>query len=477
MKIRHILFLCAGMMGWSCVTGAQNLNSAYFLDGYAYSHEMNPAKDYDREAYFCLPFMGNLNLSTRGNLALGDFLVQSPSGGLVTALHPSIRAADFLSRLRQTSKLTGDLRCDVVGVGFHTRQAYHTITAGMRTNLGFNIPYELFEVTKQIENRNYSFTGLGVTATAWMEAGYGYSRNLSQAVRVGGKFKFLVGLGYARIRMDDVTLYQSDQDEWIGTANARAEVGVGNFTWGAMEVKEYKTTGEKYQQINLDNIDAENPGVNGYGAAIDLGAEWDLEKQGWVDGLKVGIAVLDFGFIRWRNVAQAQNRGEPFTFHFQNPEKPGGENMPVDDQVNEAVDRLSNLISLQDCGTGSKAKMLGATLNISAEYRMPFYRPLKAGLLCTTCIQGRYTWNEERLALTVSPLKWLEMSGNVSLGTTGVGLGWVLNIHPRGFNLFAGMDYAIYKLSKQHIPLDSNASLCLGINFPLGKSRIDYSHK
>jgi len=471
------LIFCAGVMGWGCAVGAQNLNSAYFLDGYAYGHEMNPAKDYDRNAYFSFPFFGNVNLVTRGNLALGDFLVGGPTGGLVTALHPSIASSDFLGKLHENNILLGDLRCDVVGVGFHSGKAYHTITIGMRTNVGFNIPYELFEVAKQIENRNYSFTGLGATATAWMEAGYGYSRDINQAIRVGGKLKFLVGIGFARLWMDNVTLRQSDQNEWIATVNAGAEVGMKSFSWGAMEVMESETSGKMYRQIKLGNIDAKNPGVNGYGAAIDLGAEWDLEKQGWVDGLKVGIALLDFGFIRWRDVAQAQSHGEPFIFHFHQPEITTSGDSPLSQRVDEAVDRLSNLINLQDCGTGNKARMLGATLNISAEYRMPFYRPLKAGVLCTTYIQGKYTWNEERLALTVSPLKWLEMSGSMSIGTNGVGLGWVLNVHPRGFNLFTGMDYSIYKMSKQHIPLRSNSSFCIGINFPLGKSRVDYNRK
>mgnify|MGYP006365408307 FL=1 len=34
---------------------AQNLNSAYFLDGYTYGHQLNPAKDYDRKGYVAFP--------------------------------------------------------------------------------------------------------------------------------------------------------------------------------------------------------------------------------------------------------------------------------------------------------------------------------------------------------------------------------------------------------------------------------------
>ena len=466
MKARYILSIV--LMSIVCLAFGQNLNSAYFLDGYAYGHEMNPAKDYDRKAYFSLPLLGNLNFGTRGNVALTDVLYKNPNGnGLVTALHPSISVKDALSNFHSKNKILGDMRYDIIAVGFHTKKAYHTITIGMRANFGVCVPYELLEVAKQIENRNYDFSNVGATATSWAEATYGYSRNINDAIRVGGKFKFLIGAGYARLKMNDVKLNLENPNEWTATANASAEVGVKSFTWGELERKEYKSKPGSYEQIKFDNIDVDTPGVNGFGAAIDLGAEWDLEKQGWVDGLKVGAALLDFGFIKWNNVALANNNGEPFAYHFTDLRVKDSEGQSLGDQFDNISDRLSDLISLQDGGTTSRAKMLAATLNLSAEYKMPFYRQLKVGLLSTTRIQGKYSWNEERLAVAISPLKWLEASGNVSFGTTGVGLGWVINIHPRGFNFFAGMDYSAYRMTKQYVPKSSNSNLCLGINFPL----------
>ena len=478
MKTRYIL--SAVLISISSLVFGQNLNSAYFLDGYAYGHELNPAKDYDRKAYFSIPFLpGNMNFATRGNIKLTDFLYKNPSGsGLITALHPSISASEALDKFSSNNKMLGDLRYDLVSVGFHTKKAYHTITVGLRANFGFNIPYEFFEIAKQIENRNYDFSDFGATATSWVETSYGYSRNINKAIRVGGKFKFLIGAGYSRFTMDNVSLNLQDANTWTATANASAEVGIKGFSWGRLEEKEYKSKEGKYNQIKLDNISVDNTGINGYGAALDLGAEWDLEEQGWVDGLKVGISILDLGFIKWRNVAVANNNGEPFSYQFKELKVKNSETgVTLGDQIDDISDRLSDLVSLQDGGTTSKARMLGATLNFSAEYKMPFYRQLKAGLLSTTRIQGCYSWNEERLAIAVSPLKWLEASGNISAGTTGFGLGWVINIHPQGFSLFAGMDYSIYKMTKQYIPMSSNSNFSIGINFPIGKSSVDYSRR
>ena len=57
---------------------AQNLNSAYFLDGYSYGYELNPAKDYDRKGFVGMPLLGNINASLAGNLALKDIFYTLP---------------------------------------------------------------------------------------------------------------------------------------------------------------------------------------------------------------------------------------------------------------------------------------------------------------------------------------------------------------------------------------------------------------
>lgn len=42
--------------------------------------------------------------------------------------------------------------------------------------------------------------------------------------------------------------------------------------------------------------------------------------------------------------------------------------------------------------------------------------------------------------------------------------GWVINAHPKGFNVFLGMDHILGKMSKECVPLSSNASVNVGFN-------------
>lgn len=473
--IKHIVIAGAALLASGTIT-AQNLNSAYFLEGFAQGHEMNPAKEYDRKGYVSMPLlMGYMNLGTKGNLNLKDVLYKNPNGsGLVTYLHPSIDSDKALSAFSSRNKLIMDTRYDLVSVGFHAFKGYNTISLGLRVNAGVNIPYELFEVTKKLTNKDYNISSAGATARSWVELALGHSHQINEAWRIGGKLKFLVGAGYANVKLSGVDLNLSDENQWTATANATAEVGVKNFTWGKTETKEYKSRPGTYEQIDFGNIDVDKFGPNGFGAGLDLGVEWDLGKQGWVDGLKVSAALLDLSFIKWKNVATAQNRGETFVFNGFNNIRVQGDpaGVKMGDQTDDLADRLSDLYSLQPGEYTSKATWLGATLNIGVEYALPAYDRLKFGLLSTTRMQGTYTWNEQRMAVTVSPIKWLEVSGNVGLGTCGANLGWIINIHPRGFSLFLGSDHCLGKFTKQGIPMRSSYDFAMGISFPFGKSRI-----
>ncbi len=111
--------------------------------------------------------------------------------------------------------------------------------------------------------------------------------------------------------------------------------------------------------------------------------------------------------------------------------------------------------------------MLGATINTGVQFTLPAYRKLNFGLLNTTRIQGAYSWTDFRLSANIAPVKCLSGSVNISEGTFGFGFGWLVNLHTKGFNLFLGMDRTLGKLTKEGIPLNSNASFNFGMNFPL----------
>ena len=454
---------------------SQNLNSAYFMEGYAYGHEINPAKDYTHKSYFSVPLLpGNMNAATRGNMSLTNFFYKNPNGnGLVTYLHPDISVEEALKGFHKNNKLLSDYRYDLLSVGFHSMKGFNTISLAVRANVGATIPYDLFSLTKNLQNQDYDISTVGATASSWVELGLGHSHQITPALRIGGKMKILLGAAYARLNMKDLSLKLSGEDQWIASAHAEIEAGVKGFTWGEPETKEYNNPQKgTYQQIDFDNIDVDGPGLNGGGVALDMGVEWDLDKNDLVNGVKLSAALLDLGFIRWKNVLTAKNNGEDFIFEgFDDIKVENGDGTKFEDQADNLGDQLTDLYSLQDMGAVSKARALGATMNFGLEYTP--LRLLKLGLLSTIRIQGAYGWHEERMVATLSPCRWFDISGSGSVGSLGGNLGWVINIHPKGFNFFLGSDHCVGKFSKQGIPLRSNYDISLGFNFPLGKANLD----
>lgn len=473
MKTTFKNILAVAAFGLCGTVSAQNLNSAYFLDGYAYGHQLNPAKDYDRNGYVAFPVLGNFNVGLAGSLSLTD-VFKLHDGRLTTFMNPNIPMSEALSDFSADNNIVMDMRMDLIGFGFHAWGGFNTFNLSLRGNMGANVPYDMFAMARKLSNRNYDLSGLSMDASVWAELGLGHSRKVTDAWRVGGKLKFLLGGAQAKIHLKQASVNLRDSQKWSFAAEAEAEMSIKGFSWGEPKMEE-QNDGTMLEQVDFDNIKVDNGklGPNGWGLAFDLGAEWDLGEQGWLDGMTISASLLDLGFISWDETHTASIKGKEIAIDGLNDIQVGdGPGVSFDDQIDKYEDLFDDLYAIQAGDQKKTAKALGATLNIGAEYKMPFYKKLSVGFLSTTRIQGRYTWNEERFSATVSPVKWFEGSINLGVGTRGTSFGWVANIHPRGLNIFFGMDHCIGRLSKQYVPLNNGVDFTLGINFPFGKSRL-----
>ena len=108
-----VLFLAV-----SVVAGAQTTRTGYFLKGNAYRYRLNPALMNDQH-YFAFPLLGEIDVKTTGNLGLSNFIFDSPDGtSLLTFMHPSVSADDFLADIKDYNKLAVDLDVTLMSFGF-----------------------------------------------------------------------------------------------------------------------------------------------------------------------------------------------------------------------------------------------------------------------------------------------------------------------------------------------------------------------
>lgn len=452
-SIKYILAVAA--LAISAISiNAQHTMSGYFIDGYMYRHQINPAIG-NGQNYISFPALGNLNFGVRGSLDLEDYLYNI-NGKTTTFLNPSVDAGEFLGNIDDENNLNFNTTIQILSAGFKGFGGYNTIGLNMRTNVYTMLPKSLFQFAKEgLSNKTYDISDFDMHANAYAEIALGHSRNINEKLRVGVNLKFLVGLANIDAEFNKAQI-NLGADKWTAVTNARIQASVKGLTY-LTEVSE--NTGKPY----VNDLDIDGFGINGFGLAADLGAEYKLN-----DSWSFGASLLDLGFISWDNNMLATTNGDKrfstddykFSFDDNNSNN-------FEDELDRLSDGLVGLYELDNAGDqGKRKKTLAATLNLAAEYTLPVYDRLKFGALSTTRFQGEYTWTEFRLSANVAPLKCLSAGVNFAAGTYGAGLGWMLNFHPAGFNLFVGMDRVLGKVTEEFIPLSSNASLNIGLNIP-----------
>ena len=445
---------------------AQQLNSAYFTNDYKFRHTMNPAFG-NEQNYVSMPGFGNVNVSTMGNFGYEDVIFDNPmfpstsKDRLTTFMNPYISTADALKGFNSgDNKILGDVSITVLSAGFKGFGGYNTIELNARTSFGMSLPYELFEFAKNTGNRTYNIGNISANGQAFAELAFGHSRQINEKLRVGAKVKLLFGAGRGDVNIDNVKADLAADDKWTVSGHAKSEVSVKGFTYKTEE-KEYKEEGRgTYQYVN--DVDVDGAGLGGFGLAFDLGGVYKINND-----FTVSAALLDLGFIKWSNNMVAVNGGEEFVFNgFHDVavnEDRGGSTLGM--QGDKYADQLADFANLQDKGDeGGRTTGIGATLNLGCEYTLPVYRKITFGVLSSTRFRGDYSWTEARVSANWTPLKWIDGGVNMAFGSYRNSFGWVLNFHPKGYNFYVGMDHTLGKVSKEFIPLNSNAAVSVGMS-------------
>lgn len=452
-------------MAVGCSAAAQTINSAYFTEDYKFRHMLNPAFG-NEQNYVSIPALGNISVNTHGNFGYRDVIMSNPmypslsDKKMTTFLNPYISAEDALSGFSTgNNRITGDVSLTILSAGFKAFGGYNTIEINSRTTTGVSLPYELFEFAKNTGNHSYNIGDINAHAQSFAEIAFGHSRQINDKLRLGAKLKVLVGLGRADVKMRNMKADLTAEDKWTITGEATADVSMKGFSY-VSEEKKYNIEGSgTYERVN--DVDLDGVGVGGFGMAIDLGGVYEINED-WT----VSASVLDLGFISWTNDMLAENRSKSFVFNgFHDVSVTSDRGEEIDTKVDRYGDQLADFANLTDMGDkGGRSTGIGATINVGAEYTLPVYRKVSFGALCTSRINGAYSWTEGRLSANYAPLNWLDGGVSFAVNSFTTSMGWVLNLHPKGYNFFIGMDHILGKTSKEMIPLSSNASLTVGMN-------------
>lgn len=443
-------------------SGAQEFRSAYFLQTNNLRHQMNPALL--DSTYFTVPLFGQINVGTTGNVGLKNFVYKTennPRYKNTTFMNPLVSADEFLGDLPDRSHVDVYYDHNLFSRGFRAFKGMNVVELNLRSHTNVALPKELFEFMKLAgEKEEYDFKDLGIRSQNYLEIALGHSHKINKQLTVGAKLKFLVGMAYADFSVDHLNVTMNG-DEWRLRGDARLNAALLDATFEYEGPEKNSPDGRR----RVKGIDEVNFSTPGFGMAVDLGATFKVNED-----LMVSASVTDLGFIGWSKVLKASSTGD-YTFSGFEDIYAGSENTgnnKLGDQFEKLGDDLEEMFSVYDDGKGSKSQALAATINIGADYTLPAYRKLHFSGLYTGRIHGIYSHHQFMAAATVRPLKWIELSVNTAVGTSGWTCGSVLSLKAKHFNWFIGTDRFIGKVSKEFIPLNNmNANICTGMSIPL----------
>lgn len=435
------------------------LNSSYFMEKMTKRNQLNPALKTPNN-YVSMPVLGNFYLGINSNLGLGTFLYPRDNK-LVTFLHESVPADEFLSKLTADNTLELDLGMDILSFGFWAWGGQNTFNLALKSNTGAYLPKELFQFLKTGQEptgtTRYDMSNVTVASSNYLELAFGHARDITDKLGVGAKVKVLLGAAHAEARIDRMDITMS-QDEWIiKQAGHLQATSLLNLTTDPEtgEVTNYK----------LGN----NFGLAGFGLGFDLGATYKL-----IDNLTLSAALTDIGFMRWNNLSRAEtDPNKEFRFSgFDNigaQDDENGDN-PFKKETDQLGEDLKALTKFYMTDQQSVSNSLRTTLRVGAEYAV-LDNAISFGLLSTTRFVGYRTYAEGMAAINFRPLSALHLTVNGSVSNMGSSIGAILNICAPGFNFFIGTDYVATKYSKQFIPINhARANLSFGLNFTFGKN-------
>lgn len=439
---------------------AQTTHSAYFLESVPTRHKLNPALS-SEYGYVSFPFLGNLNMGISSNIGVGTFLYPSESGELLNFLNPQVDSKEFLGSLKAQNKMVTNFDMDILSFAFYKWNGFNTFDVSIHAAAGMQMPKEIFEFLKVgrqsiTDPTTYKMRDINMNATAYANISLGHSHRINDQWTIGVKAKGLIGLANANMNIDrmDITM-DNTSSQWIIESKGSGDVAVKGLM--LEQTTEVNTQGEPYDKIDGIDFDDSQLGIAGGGLAFDLGVTYRPIKD-----LEISASITDLGFMTWKHNKSFETISSGIVYD--------GIDMGNNEEADDLGDQFSELVEFQEVYKPKATSFLKAALNIGAEYSF-LNNAISLGVLSHTRF-GSETYAEGMLVANFRAKRVFMMSLNGTISNMGGSFGALLNLCPKGFNLFLAVDcFPGIKLTPQYYaPINKfHVNATMGLSFSIGE--------
>ena len=455
-KIFSILAVVVAAATFAESASAQ-LRSSYFMNGSTQRYEMNAALSPER-GYLALPVVGALQTSLETNyLSAENFFFPNGNGnGVVTYMHKSVSAEQFLEKLPDVNSMSLGLNTQILGMGNYFKGGFWSVGLRLRSETNIDIPKDYFVLTKSLSRGTYDISGMGIESNNFLEAALGYTFPVQDAFTLGFRAKVLLGLASVSAKINTLNVE-------IGDESYRAEMAgdfhasVTGYDLNAIEGQTTLTSFTNYL-TDFNNFDLSH--IKSLGMAIDAGIEWTFKDE----QIRFSAAVNDLGFNAWNSNNTFCATIDNVAFAFEGYDF---ENNKVKFESPENIELQTTLATAKDRISLHTSFVVGCEYNFANDL-------ISVGVLWNKKLYENRKWNSLGCALTLRPTRWLTASANYSVVNSLGVLGGAINIHTSKLNIFVGTDYVATKFGTANggetpIPLNQNStSVSFGVSIPLG---------
>lgn len=460
---RKFFAVAAMMLLMPLMMGAQTLKGSYFLDNSLNRNKLNPAFA-PQSGYFQIPVVGNTSVGLMSNLDVETFFY--PMGGqLYTFLNKNVTFEQFDAALADAPHFDIASDINLINFGFKGgEKGFWTVDLGMRVNVDTDLPRDLFLFMKKGTGTagTYNIGAIKANASAAVQAALGYSRDLSDLVpglRAGAKARVILPVGYAGLNLENVSL-DASAEKWTVKTDGTLHTAVKGL-------QVVDSQGAIAPEMNG------SLGLAGFGFSFDLGAEYKLEFDGFINGVSVSAAVTDLGVVSYNaGAVQAYETSGQMDW---TGLKISLEEGAMDGAMDELKEGFGDLLSFKKAGESSLSRSTLPSFYLGAE--MPFMNnKMSVGALFSSRKSYNYSRNEMTLSYNLNPVNWLSAGLNYSFLNTTKTIGWIVELSPKkGPCFFIGSDHFFLSKAKapenfplENIPMSWRFNLHFGLAVALG---------
>lgn len=470
-KIHIIIVVLTVFLGYNSFLKAQAPMSLYFLETIPQSLFTNSAHAPRANVFVGLPLVNSIYFKYNSNLALHT-LIQSSNQEAITLFHNAYNFDRLYKGIGNNLSIRNNFEISPIFFGFRMKKSgYLNVSISLKMKTNTRIAKGFFALVEKgvPHESNFSFKETGLDAQLYQEYAVGYSRNISNRLRVGGRVKLLQGLVALKTDIKEADLHTS-RTEWNiaanGTVYSAGPLDIATTKDGKIDNVKLKKEFEKPDIPNILQNHILNFSNNGF--ALDLGATYQFNRA-----FSLSASVNDLGFIRWRKNLNS--------IHFNGAYKFEGlvVNNKNIDSLKKTADALLDTIKNQlNYTAGSQAfnTNLGTNINVGGQYHLNHV--ISLGLLSRSTFYKNYFHQEFNVSANFNLYHAFTASVNYNYALSGqndLGLAFalragiiqyymVLDHIPTTFN-----KYKIDNKNTYPAPYDFRAfNIMFGFNFIFG---------